>query len=206
MVPGIDVSHWQSEIDWAAVAASEIRFCFIKATDGTKSDHFFAKNWPAAKNLGLLRGPYHFFRPAIPAADQAAFFMKSVGQLASGDLPPALDLERPEDWAGIAPPERTTMVHRWLEIVENGMGITPIVYLSPAFATEVLQNPASLDRFPVWFAHYTAAAAPSLAAPWTTWNFWQYANDGQAAGMTSTVDLDWFNGSWDDLKALTFVA
>ncbi len=206
MVAGIDVSHYQGEIDWAAVAASETRFCFIKATDGMRSDRFFAKNWPAAKDAGLLRGAYHFFHPAIPAATQAAFFVKTVGPLTPGDLPPTLDLEGSQDWLSVAPSDRATLALQWLEVVESAWGVTPIVYLSPAFATEVLQNPVSFSRFPVWFAHYTGAAAPNLAAPWTAWNFWQYANDGYAAGMTSKVDLDRFNGSLEELRVLTVPA
>jgi hypothetical protein len=31
---GIDVSHYQGEVDWPAVAVSGVRFAFIKATDG----------------------------------------------------------------------------------------------------------------------------------------------------------------------------
>ena len=46
MVAGIDVSHHQFVVNWADVAATEIRFCFIKATEGASSpDPRFAQNW-----------------------------------------------------------------------------------------------------------------------------------------------------------------
>jgi lysozyme len=203
MVPGIDVSHFQRAIDWAAVAASGIRFCFIKATEGAGNvDLAFGKNWKSAGDAGLLRGAYHFFHPTAPTAAQADSFIRTVGRLEPGDLPPALDLEVPAAWASIAPGDRAPMAIEWLEAVESRLGVTPIVYLSPAFATEILTNAPALARFPVWLAHYTAAAEPTVAKPWTSWTYWQHTGKGTAAGVTQPVDLDRFNGSLDDLKAL----
>jgi len=203
MVAGIDVSHFQREIDWAAVAASGIGFGFIKATEGVGTlDRQFHANWAAAKDAGLLRGAYHFFHPTSPAAAQADWFLRTVGRLEPGDLPPALDLEVPGAWAGIAASDRANLVLAWLETVEQRFGVTPIVYLSPAFAIEVLDSAPALARFPIWFAHHTHAEAPHIAAPWESWNFWQYSGNGQAAGVTLPVDLDRFNGSLDDLRQL----
>ena len=102
MVAGIDVSHFQRDIDWTALAASDFRFCFIKATEGAGTvDPKFHKNWQGAKNAGLLRGAYHFFHPTSSAAAQAESFLRTLGPFQSGDLPPALDLETPAAWAGI---------------------------------------------------------------------------------------------------------
>lgn len=98
------------------------------------------------------------------------------------------------------------MAITWLETVELRLGVTPIVYLSPAFAIEVLENTATLARFPVWFAHHTDAIQPKLTAPWDSWTFWQYSGSGTAAGVSLPVDLDRFNGSLDDLKALAVTA
>jgi lysozyme len=203
MLAGIDVSHFQFGVDWAAVAASGVQFCFIKATEGAKTvDHQFAKNWKGAGEAGLVRGAYHFFHPAIPAATQAELFLRTVGELAPGDLPPALDLEG-DEWNSIPIGERAPLAIQWLETVESKLGVTPFVYLSPSFAQEVLNNQPALGRFPLWLAHYTSAAAPTVPKPWEAWTFWQYTNAGTTPGVTTPVDLDRFTGSPDDLKALT---
>jgi lysozyme len=203
MLPGIDVSHFQSIVDWAEVAASGIRFCFIKATEGPANvDPRFAQNWRGAGAAGLLRGAYHFFHPSFPTATQASSFIRTVARLEAGDLPPVLDLEVPAAWATIAQSARAPLAIQWLETVESRLGATPIVYLSPAFATEILRNAPALARFPVWFAHYTDAGSPSVAKPWGTWNFWQYTREGKTPGVNLPVDLNRFNGSLDDLKAL----
>jgi lysozyme len=204
MVPGIDLSHFQRAVDWAAIAASEIRFCFIKATEGAANvDPRFISNWKGAADAKVLRGAYHFFHPSVPAASQAESFIRTVVRLEPGDLPPVLDLEVPAAWAGIAPEARAPLAIEWLDAVESRLGATPIVYLSPAFATEILKNAAALARFPVWLAHYTDAAAPMVAKPWSCWTFWQHTREGKTPGVTLPVDLNRFNGSLDDLKALT---
>jgi GH25 family lysozyme M1 (1,4-beta-N-acetylmuramidase) len=64
--PGIDISHWQNEIDWTKVAAAGKRFAFMKATDDTDyTDPTFFANRSAARANGLMvgritsRGPTH---------------------------------------------------------------------------------------------------------------------------------------------------
>jgi lysozyme len=202
-VPGIDVSHYQPAIDWATIVRAGFQYCFIKATEGTASvDRSFASHWQDSRKAGLLRGAYHFFRPTVPVASQAALFLRTVERLQPGDLPPVLDLEAPQDWTGIPLKERTALAVSWLEAVERHLGATPIVYLSPAFASEILENTTELARYPIWLAHYTMAEAPTVPKPWSSWTFWQHSNE-RTPGVTVPVDLNRFNGSRDDLKALT---
>lgn len=60
-VHGIDVSHYQGEIDWAAMKQQGMDFAYIKATEGSAhEDECFDKNWEQAKAAGMLRGAYHF--------------------------------------------------------------------------------------------------------------------------------------------------
>ncbi|HLK19515.1 MAG TPA: GH25 family lysozyme [Bryobacteraceae bacterium] len=204
MIAGIDVSHFQGVVDWPRAAASGIQFCFMKATEGAGNvDPRFIQNWKNSRNAGLVRGAYHFFHPAAPASAQANSFLRMVARLEPGDLPPVLDLEVPAAWVGITSQDRAPLAIEWLDTVEKTLGVMPIVYLSPAFATEILANAPGLARFPVWFAHYTTADAPTVVKPWSTWNFWQYSRDGKIPGVALPVDLDRFNGSLDDLRALT---
>ena len=61
---GIDVSHYNGEVDWFSVSDSDVKFAFAKATEGTSMvDDRFANNWKGMGDAGLLRGAYHFARP-----------------------------------------------------------------------------------------------------------------------------------------------
>jgi len=204
-LPGIDVSRYQQKIDWATVAASGIQFCFVKATEGARDvDAFFQSHWEGAATAGLIRGAYHFVRPQIPVSVQADLFAGTLGQLGPGDLPPALDLEGTAGWVDIPPVNRAPLALNMLQAVEARLNATPIVYMSPWFATEMLRSTPALARFPIWIAQYTPAQSPAIPKPWNTWTFWQHSQSGRVPGIPSgAVDLDRFQGSLDDLKGLT---
>ena len=204
---GIDISRYQQKIDWDAVAASGVQFCFIKATEGARDvDGSFKPHWDAAEASGVIRGAYHFFRPQIPPSKQADLFLSTLGDLQTGDLPPALDLEGTAGWVDIPLADRVPMAVKMLEAIENRLHVTPVVYMSPWFATEMLKSEPALARFPIWIAQYTEAQTPTVPKPWTTWTFWQYSQGGRVPGIPGFLDLDRFQGSLGDLKRLTLGA
>lgn len=90
---GIDVSHHQGDIDWQRVAADDVAFAIIKATEG--GDHIddaFATNLSEARAAGLVVGAYHFFTFCRPGADQAKNFLAVVPR-GEPMLPPVVDIE-----------------------------------------------------------------------------------------------------------------
>ncbi len=196
-VHGIDVSHYQKQIDWPLVAAQDVQFAFVKATEGqSMQDTIFCKNWDAMRAAGILRGAYHFFRPGISAELQARNFIATV-DLQHGDLPPVLDVEVTDGY-----PSETLAagVKTWLAIVGDAWKIKPIVYTNQNFYN---QNLAShLQDYPVWVARYSDWRRPDLADG-RPWSFWQYGNRGRLPGIAGDVDFNVFNGSLTDLQSLT---
>lgn len=203
-IKGIDVSHHQNEVDWHAVRSAGIEFVFIKATEGTTFvDPKFKHNWRAAKEAGLIRGAYHFFRTRSPLEGNIANIANTVEKLEPGDLPIALDLEIPNQWSELESARRLDLIQRWLDGVCDFFGGTmrPFVYLSPNFASEILASPAFLGAYPLWLAHYTTAPQPRVPQPWTDWTFWQHTNQGSVPGIKGNVDLNWFNGTRQQLMS-----
>ena len=90
-----------------------------------------------------------------------------------------------------------------MQAVEKQLGVTPIVYLNRSFVAGVLKDTAALARYQIWLAHYTAAQTPTVPNPWKVWTFWQYSQSGQTQGIAGAVDQDRFNGTIEDLRALT---
>ena len=208
-LPGIDVSHFQGEIDWQKVKAAGIGFAFIKATDGlTFVDPMLIANVSGCVDGGIPFGVYHFFRPALDAAKQAQFFLDTTINLSAGHsytsesgisrlgapcLPPALDLE--------LGPMVTSQAAAWLDAVDEAQGREPFVYTAPAFAAQYLAFGPPIGVYPLWLAEYTDAPEPKLPTAWATWDFWQRTPNGQVDGVPNLVDLDWFHGTEEDLKA-----
>src|SRR5262249_18412599 len=92
-VIGVDVSNYQGDIDWPALAGSNVVFAYIKATEGGDfRDKRFQLNWEGAKRAGLARGAYHFFTQCRSGVEQAKNFIATVPR-EPGALPPAIDAE-----------------------------------------------------------------------------------------------------------------
>lgn len=195
---GIDVSHYQGQINWGAVKAAGCAFAFAKATEGTNvTDPYFATNWSGMKAAGLARGAYHFFHASEDAAQQAAHFLATV-QLQPGDLPPVIDIEVSDN---VANSTIVQGVQTWLDAVEQAAGVTPLIYTAASFWNAHLNN--SFGRYPLWIAHYTAASTPApLPTGWTDWAFWQYSQSLHIDGVNGASDHDYFNGTTADLQAL----
>lgn len=202
-VRGLDVSHYQGEIDWeklrnAQIQDSPVRFVFIKATEGVDIfDEYFNRNFHEARKSRIIRGAYHFFSTSSSPERQARFFCNMV-QLEDEDLPPVLDIETNKD--GLSPQELRKMALRWLQIVEKHYGMVPILYTNLKFKTTYLST-LEFDRYPYWIAHYYVEK-PSYDGKWT---FWQHTDVGRVDGIDGTVDVNIFNGSFDDLYKLTKV-
>jgi lysozyme len=197
---GIDVSHYDGTIDWAAYAASGRPFAIAKATEGvTFTDPQFATNWAGMKSAGLVRGAYHFFHPRDDGAQQARFFLSKTGALGPGDLPPILDWEATDSVSNAA---AWQSAQDFVDAVKAQTGLTTIVYSSARFLGTI-GNPTQFSALPLWDAQYNVTC-PNIPAAWTTWAFWQ--TTGTAAGVPGTngaVDANLFNGDLTALLALT---
>lgn len=200
-VHGIDISHYQGDIDWPVLttcmadAKFPIRFVFMKATEGgDHGDDKFAQNFARARQYGFIRGAYHFFIPQTDALRQADFFISQV-ELSAGDLPPVLDVEVKG---------RTSVdklqegVKVWLKRVEDYYGVKPILYTSYKFKKRYL-NDSIFNTYPYWIAHYYVDSVRYEGR----WHFWQHTDVGTVPGIDEAVDLDVFNGSFDELRDMT---
>ena len=195
LLAGIDVSHFQGEVDWGAVAAAGVRFAFIKATEGLDDvDPRFARNWQQSRAAGLLRGAYHFLHPNLDAKQQAAHFLSLV-TLDDDALPPALDVEVTD---GVAPAALAACIEAWLGTVEAALGCKPVVYTDLSFWRDNVG--ANLAAYPLWLACY--APSPEVPANWGSWTFWQHSQSGSVDGIAGPVDLDSCRLSLEQLRGL----
>jgi lysozyme len=204
-VLGIDVSHHNGEVDWFAVAGSEVRFGYAKATDGHSFvDPQFGRNWAQMREAGLLRGAYHFARPGEDPEVQAVHFVSVVGTPSWEELPPALDLEVDGRRSG---PDILEWTVAFLQRAEALLGRSFAMYTGGLWRRRLAPlAPATFGTRLLWTARY-GSAEPVVPAPWTRWDIWQFT-DGQSGrvqpipGVRGLVDCDRFRGELAELQAL----
>jgi len=150
-VDGIDVSHWQGDIDWDQVYGSGKRFAFVKASEGISyTDPNFEENLANGREAGMLMGAYHFARSLNNSAvDEARFFVSVIEDyLTEGYLRPALDLEVGEgDWDYLS-----EWVHEFMNTVRDETGIMPAIYVNSYYANNLDQ---SLAQYSLWITRWT---------------------------------------------------
>ena len=196
-VHGIDISHYQSQINWEKVAADGIQFAFVKATEGkTFYDTLFCKNWEGMEKVRLYRGAYHFFRPTINAHRQAENF-KEIVEMKPGDLPPVLDVEVTD---GASKIEIINGVRTWLYLAEIHYNVKPILYTNQNFYNDYLAG--HFDDYPIWIARYSRWLSPNIDTE-KDWTFWQYGNKGRIDGIYGDVDFNVFRGNIFELDQMT---
>ena len=73
-VPGIDVSMWQGDVDWAGgrIDADAVRDHASDARDTTTSIRGTRSIWPKASASGLVVGAYHRAKVGLAAGDARA--------------------------------------------------------------------------------------------------------------------------------------
>lgn len=221
---GIDVSHWQGDIDWQQVANvptehGPVTFVYAKASTGKGgTDPAFSRNALGATSAGLPFGAYHWIKPNLyDPVQEADHFCDVISQAqAAGariELAPMIDLEQP-------PPSNTSAsaVVAYLDAVcgrvRERTGIVPIVYVGSNYAKQYLGT-AKL-RWPVWVPQYNRPScnyAPevenpnNLNATTEDWSVWQYCSKGSVPGIESGVDMNALKpGREGDIFARGYVA
>lgn len=200
---GPDVSRWQhgAALSWSAVKASGQSFAFVKATESTSYvNPYFAADWAASGQAGLMHGAYHFARPSVGSAvPQARAFIKVAGTARKpGDLPPVLDLEQS---GGLNPAQLSTWTRQFLDETRRLTGRTPVIYTYPYFWKTAMAGSKAFAAYPLWIASYTTASAPTMPS-WPTWTFWQYSSTSTVKGISGKADMNRYNGTLTQLRQL----
>lgn len=197
-VHGVDAARFQGFADWSRVAATGVRFAWLKATEGgDRLDPEFQRYWRGTKAAGIPTGAYHFYYFCTAPEVQARWFIRNVPR-ETGGLPPVIDLE----WNPFSPTctlrppaeEVRAVARRFMDILAGHYGQRPVIYCTPDFWET---NDIRRLGGDVWLRS-TAQTIPERYAGFRDWRFWQYSGTGLVDGVENPIDLNCFNGSSED--------
>ena len=190
---GIDVSAHQKEIDWEQVAASGVRFAFVRigyrgyVYGALSADDYYAANLEGARAAGIEVGAY-FFSQAVSveeALEEAEFALRLLDGY-------ELDLPLVFDWEHMGPESRTydtqpriltDMTIAFCERVKAA-GYTPMIYFNSSQALHFMHL-EELTDYPFWLAMYDI----TMEFPYQ-FELWQYTNRGTLPGIDTFVDVN----------------
>ena len=179
---GIDVSTWQSYIDWPTTA-QHTYFAIIRAGYGIGGyDDFFQYNYENAKANGVKVGAYWYsYASSVNDAVQEA---NSIIQALAGkqfEWPIYYDIEEQSIFsAGIA----SAIAKAFCEVLEANKYYCGIY--SSASALNSYFDSYVKEKFTIWVAHWDVDRPSYYGA----YGLWQY-KVGYTAGVSGQVDLDY---------------
>lgn len=190
---GVDVSFYQGEIDWEAVAADGVEFAMIRCgyrgseTGAMVVDEQFENNIQGALDAGLDVGVYFFSQStgAVEAAEEANFVLDLIKDYeltmhVAFDWEP-LEGSRAEN---IDRSELTASAVVFCEMVKDA-GYTPAVYLYryTGYYEYLMER---LAGYELW-----VGALGSWPDFYYRHYLWQFSITGQIDGIDADVDLDY---------------
>lgn len=189
----LDVSDFQSTVDWAAVWKAGIGGVYIKATEGLSwNSKMYAKHRAGASAVGVRVGAYHFARPDLHPYDpvgEAKHFAAIVGKPGRRDLKPVLDFET---WGkNLTAAQHVSWARKFNAAIKDKLGLIPVFYSYSAFIKRMA--PTSPIGSALWLADYGVndgvehpAAVP---APWKAIQEHQFTSNDHIAGIAGKVDM-----------------
>lgn len=178
---GIDVSKYQGDIDWNAVAASGVQFAFVRVgTMKNGLDPKFVQNMIHANAAGVKTGVY-IYSYAMNAQDAAveAVFVLGAIQNYVVNMPVVIDIEDSTQHV-LTKEQQAEIANTFCAIIE-GAGYYPMVYTNKYW----FQNRMGVIGYDKWVAQYNTACDIEDAS------FWQASSKGQLPGITGNVDIDY---------------
>ncbi|WP_250545807.1 GH25 family lysozyme [Paenarthrobacter sp. DKR-5] len=203
-VQGLDVSGWQSSVNWSTQWSMGARFAYVKATEGVDfQSSGYATQYVGAANAGFIRGAYHFALPSQSSgATQADYFVNHGGGWSADGktLPPLLDIEyNPYSTLGNTcyNMSASAMVG-WIKDFSNRVlyrtGRLPMIYTTTDWWSKCTGNSAAFGNQPLHIAAYSQMLG-ALPLSWSTYSVWQYSSTGPFAG-----DSNAWNGTYTNLQ------
>jgi lysozyme len=201
---GIDAASYQGYINWELVKAAGYAFGVTKFTEGLgyinpTADH----NWRGMKDQGMKRFGYHWGKPMLGARQQADFFWAAVQDAGGWELGDVLVLDMEES----TPIDEAIWSMQFFDSLDDRIPADSCMLYSGKWFLDQEQfaDNVELRRYKFWDAAYQGTM-PEPPAPFDRIDIWQFSDRGSVPGVDGNVDLDEFNGTYDELMSFGFPA
>lgn len=133
---GIDVSSYNTIIDWTAVKAAGNSWAWAKATQGSSYvNSLFASQMVSGQAAGIAMGAYHFPDPRVSVATNVARFVAVAqprGAFEPGAMLPMLDLENdPADGIVWSPGGANSFIPAFRDALRAATGVAELCVYGP---------------------------------------------------------------------------
>jgi hypothetical protein len=108
----------------------------------------------------------------------------------------------------LSAPEVQGKVWNFLQSVEKITKRIPMIYSGYYYWLQWMTPNSGWLKYLFWLAWYANESVIKVPPPWKKWTFWQFSGNGngpQYGSQGLSLDMDYFNGTLDDLKVFANV-
>ncbi len=192
---GIDVSSYQGDINWEAVASDGIDFAMIRIVTGKNAsavnyDSKFKTNYSGARAAGLNVGVYRYsYATSRTLARKEA---KAVIEALDGrklDYPIVMDFEDSSILQSTSTnARRSEIILAFKEEIENA-GYKFALYANKNWLENYI-DVSMLGDTHIWIARWRSLESGHGYSGKGTVTMWQYSDSGSVKGISGKVDMD----------------
>lgn len=179
---GIDVSHWQQEIDWEQVRQDDVEFVMLGTRYKGAVDPNFRVNAQRAHAAGIKLGAYIYsYATSVEMAEQEADFVLDLIKDYPISYPVAFDAEDSGTLGTLSPSQVSDIINAFCRKIQAA-GYHPMVYANEYW----LNNKIDLSKlnYDVWVARY------NVMYTYDSPSMWQATSTGSVNGIKGNVDID----------------
>ena len=196
---GIDVSSFQGEIDWNAVADDNIDFAMVRVgfrgtgTGSLNTDKYYEQNIRGAMRAGLETGVYFFAQAVtVEEAIEEADYVISLLDGLDINGPVAYDWEMHDSTYrvyGTSPEMATACAVAFCQRIKDA-GYTPMVY-GGTYVIYMKYDQGALADYLSWYHEYKSEKSEKLC-PTLVYHmdYWQFSSTRAVAGINGRVDMN----------------
>jgi GH25 family lysozyme M1 (1,4-beta-N-acetylmuramidase) len=195
---GVDVSHYNGTVDWQSLVKANVKFAYIKLSDGlSKIERNAIQNAGEARKFGLKIGYYHkcyYIRKdsiLAYAHAEANNTIEALKLVPKADLPFVMDLGELYSSADellsaeISADNLLMWINGYIQNLPADLKIA--IYGNTSFLNQLPEN-HGLGKYPLWLAHYSHQQ-PRLPKGWNDLYMWQYT-ESAIIGPNAKIDLN----------------
>ena len=191
---GVDLSKYQSKVDFAAIQSEGIDFCMLRVgargyeTGTIQEDEKFQEFLTGAEAVGMPVGLY-FFSQAVTeaeAVEEANYVIARIGEHKIS-YPIAFDMEYIDNDSSrietLTKTEKTNIALAFLQRIEEA-GYTGMIYGNKEWLLKRIDL-SKFEKYDVWLTQ-----EDDIPDYPYTYSMWQYTKQGEVYGIDGYVDLN----------------
>lgn len=187
MIKGIDISSYQSALNFTTAKSIGVEVCIIKATESTNYTNIALNNQiNSALSNGMKIGFYHFFRNN-GVAEAKYFISKIKPYIKNITVKPVIDIESTYSYS---------QVIDFINYIEQSLGLECMVYCNYSYAKQLSLN-SEIAKRTLWLAYYGINDGNYYAAP-NNHGFAKFAGQQYSSANyigSVNVDMNLFNNN-----------